>query len=48
MKLLFEPWTNESDILTPTMKLKRNIARVRYAEEIKKMYQQEPLDYEKK
>jgi len=29
-----EPWTVESDILTPTMKLKRNIARKQYADKI--------------
>merc|ERR1719263_1080592 len=46
MKLLFDPWTVESDILTPIMKLKRNIAKDRYAADIKKMYEDGPLKYE--
>jgi long-subunit acyl-CoA synthetase (AMP-forming) len=40
MKLLYDPWTTESDILTPTMKLKRNIAKDRYADDVKKMYEE--------
>jgi long-chain acyl-CoA synthetase len=48
MKLVFDLWTTESDMLTPTMKLKRNIAKERYADEIKKMYEQGPLNYEPK
>ena len=46
MKLIFDLWTTESDMLTPTMKLKRNIANERYTEDIKKMYEQGPLNYE--
>jgi long-chain acyl-CoA synthetase len=30
ISLLIEPWTIENDILTPTMKLKRNIAKKIY------------------
>jgi len=30
ISLLMEPWTIENDILTPTMKLKRNIAKKIY------------------
>ena len=48
MQLLFDMWTVESDMLTPTMKLKRNIAKERYAEDIKKMYEEGPLKYEPK
>lgn len=47
MKLLFDMWTVESDILTPTMKLKRNIAKERYAADIKELYAAGPLDYPK-
>jgi len=47
MKLLFDPWTIESDILTPTMKLKRNIAKTRYAEDVTKMYEEGPLKFDK-
>jgi len=48
MQLVFDMWTTESDILTPTMKLKRNIAKDRYAEDVKKMYEEGPLGYEPK
>ena len=35
-----EPWTNTGDnpILTPTMKLKRNLAKMRYGTQINVMY----------
>jgi long-chain acyl-CoA synthetase len=36
LKLILDPWTQDNDMLTPTFKLKRNIA--------KKMYDQEILD----
>ena len=35
-----DPFTVESDILTPTMKLKRNIAKDKFKEQIYKMYDQ--------
>ena len=38
MHLLLEPFTVESDILTPTMKLKRNVARKVFADQITKLY----------
>ena len=38
-QLLMDPFTVESDILTPTMKLKRNVARKIFAETIKKLYE---------
>ena len=34
-----DPFTIESDILTPTMKLKRNIAKDRFKDQIAKMYE---------
>ena len=34
-----DPFTIESDILTPTMKLKRNIAKDRFKDQITKMYE---------
>ena len=37
--LLMDPFTIESDILTPTMKLKRNIATDRFKDQITKMYE---------
>lgn len=37
-KLLLDPFTIENDLLTPTMKLKRNISKVRFADDINKMY----------
>lgn len=45
--LLKDPWTVESDILTPTMKLKRNIARKEYADKIKELYDRKPLTVKK-
>ena len=45
MKLLLEPWTIESDMLTPTMKMKRNIAKEVYKNDVEKMYQDGPLQF---
>jgi len=42
IKLLKDPFTIESDILTPTMKLKRNIAKVMYKDDIDRMYAEGP------
>ena len=36
--LLLDPFTTESDILTPTMKLKRNVAKKVFQEQIDSMY----------
>jgi len=38
MHLVYEPWTEAMNILTPTQKLKRNIAKQIYQAEIDKMY----------
>jgi len=38
MMLLKDPWTIEDDILTPTLKMKRNIAKKRYESDITRMY----------
>jgi len=43
IKLIKDMWTIESDMLTPTMKTKRNIAKIRYTEDIKKMYAAGPF-----
>ena len=45
--LLHEPWTPESGILTPTMKMKRNIGKEVYKEDIARMYE-EPIMKENK
>jgi len=34
IKLIFDLWTNEMDMLTPTQKLKRNVGRTLYADDI--------------
>lgn len=36
--LMKDPWTTESDLLTPTMKIKRNIAKIQFSEQIDAMY----------
>jgi len=41
--LLMDPFTIESDLLTPTMKLKRNIAKDKFNEEINKMYKSKAM-----
>jgi long-chain acyl-CoA synthetase len=41
--LLMDPFTIESDLLTPTMKLKRNIAKDKFKEQINKMYESKPM-----
>ena len=41
--LIFEPWTVEMDMLTPTQKLKRNVARSIYEADITRMYEEGPL-----
>lgn len=40
--LIKDPFTIESDILTPTFKLKRNIAKKMYQEDIDRMYAEGP------
>ena len=41
--LLSEPFTIENDILTPTIKLKRNIAKNKFQKEIDAMYVAGPM-----
>jgi long-chain acyl-CoA synthetase len=38
IKFVQEPWTVENDYLTPTMKMKRNIAKIKLADEITALY----------
>lgn len=45
--LLLDPFTIENDILTPTMKLKRNIAKQVYDAQIKELYAKGPMDNKK-
>ena len=40
MRLLREMWTVDNDMVTPTFKLKRHIAKVKFADEISKMYEE--------
>jgi len=47
MTLIAEPWTPESGMLTPTMKMKRNIGKERLEADIKRMYN-EPILKENK
>lgn len=48
IKLLKDPFTVESDILTPTMKLKRNVATKMFQEDIEKMYSMQIMSPSKK
>ena len=43
--LVKDMWTIESDMLTPTMKTKRNIAKQRYLAEIAAMYEAGPIKF---
>lgn len=40
--LVKDPWS-EADLLTPTMKMKRNIAKTHYADKIDAMYTAGPI-----
>jgi len=43
IKLIKDMWTIESDMLTPTMKTKRNIAKTRYSDDIVALYEAGPF-----
>lgn len=43
--LVKDMWTIESDMLTPTMKTKRNIAKARYQQEIEDLYKEGPIKF---
>lgn len=45
MMLIEKPFTVEDDLVTPTMKLKRNVARKVYANDIERMYKEGPQKY---
>jgi len=42
MKLTLKPFTVEADLLTPTQKLKRNVARKTFDADIEQMYKEGP------
>lgn len=46
--LIKDPWTVENDYLTPTMKIKRNIARDKLQNEITKLYESPVMTVSKK
>ena len=46
--LLGDPWTEVNEFLTPTFKMKRNIAKIRLAKEIDELYNSEILKPTKK
>jgi len=46
--LILEPWTPESDLLTPTLKMKRALATKFYEEDITTLYGLPVLKVEKK
>ena len=45
--LLLDPFSVDNDCLTPTAKLKRNIAKIKFKPEIEKMYQAGALNFKK-
>ena len=48
MKLLKDPFSVENDMLTPTFKLKRNIARDKFRAEIDALYAKPQMNPAKK
>ena len=46
--LLKDPFTIESDVLTPTMKLKRNVAKKVFEDKIVELYELPPMSGQKK
>ena len=46
--LITEPWTQDNDMLTPTMKLKRNVAKNKLADKIEAMYKMPMMRASKK
>lgn len=48
IKLLQDPWTTENDYLTPTMKLKRNVAKEKLLKDIEQMYNSPVMSESKK
>jgi long-chain acyl-CoA synthetase len=47
MKILLDQFTVENDLLTPTMKLKRNIAKQKFAAQIVELYNKPVLNVKK-
>ena len=39
MMIIKEPWSIENEYLTPTMKMKRNVAKIKLEQEIKTLYE---------
>lgn len=48
IKLILEQWTVENDYLTPTMKIKRNVARDKLQNEILRLYESPVMNPSKK
>ena len=46
MMILKKPFSVDDDLLTPTWKLKRNVARKYYADDIKRMYEEGPQKFD--
>ena len=38
LRLIIDPWTIENEYLTPTMKMKRNVAKAKLADDIAELY----------
>jgi len=45
MRLIKDMWTIEEDMLTPTMKTKRNVAKKKYQSVIEELYKFGPLKF---
>jgi long-chain acyl-CoA synthetase len=43
-RVLADEWLPDSDVLTPTMKLKRRGVTARYADAIEALYRREPVN----
>ena len=44
MQLILEPFSVDNQVLTPTSKIKRNVARVYFKDSVSKMYKDGPFE----
>jgi long-subunit acyl-CoA synthetase (AMP-forming) len=47
MKLLLKPFSVDDDLITPTQKLKRNVAKEFFKDDVERMYKEGPQKFGK-